>query len=199
MVLAKRGVLLKDRIQSVTARPSILSLNQTPIGTTGVADLMELFSRKAWLLLTATWAVMIFNLSTAPYSAASSARFISIVLDWFPSAILSQNLGLVNGLLRKTAHLTEYAVLATFLYNSLKPAGDPFWSRKAAFWALLGSGGYSLTDEFHQVFVPGRHASLFDCALDTTGAMVGLVVLSAAVFVVRRKHTGMDAQTGVFS
>ena len=35
---------------------------------------MELLSRKAWWLLTATWAVMIFNLSRASYSSASSAE-----------------------------------------------------------------------------------------------------------------------------
>lgn len=157
---------------------------------------MESLPKKAWILLSAMWALMIFNLSTAPYSAASSARFISIFLDWFPIAVLSQNLGLVNTLLRKTAHLTEYAVLAAFLYNSLKPAGDLFWSRKAAFWALLVSGSYSLTDELHQLFVPGRHASLYDCILDTTGALAGLVVLSAAFFVVRRKHVGVVEQTG---
>jgi VanZ family protein len=101
----------------------------------------------------------------------------------------------MNALLRKSAHLTEYAVLAVFLYNSLKPAGDPLWSRKAAFWALLASGSYSLTDEFHQLFVPGRHASLADCLVDTTGALLGLFLLFNAIVVLRRKHTGMVAQS----
>ncbi len=154
---------------------------------------MELFSRKAWWMLTATWAVMIFNLSRAPYCAASSARFISIVLEWLSISILPQNLALMNTLLRKSAHLTEYAVFAVFLYNSLKPAGDPLWSRKAALWALLVSGSYSLTDEFHQLFVPGRHASLSDCVVDTTGALLGLFLLSNAIVVLRRKHVGMVA------
>lgn len=156
---------------------------------------MELFTRKTWLLLTATWAVMIFNLSRAQYSSASSARFISIVLDWLSISILPQNLGLLNNLLRKSAHLTEYAVLAVFLYNSMKPVGNAFWSRKAAFWALLASGIYALTDEFHQLFVPGRHSSLFDCLIDTTGAFLGLFVLSTAIVMLRRKQAGMVAQT----
>jgi VanZ family protein len=154
---------------------------------------MELLSRKTWWLLTATWAVMIFNLSRAPYSSASSARFISIALNWLSISILPQDLGLMNTLLRKSAHLTEYAVLAVFLYNSLKPAGDAPWSRKAAFWALLVSGSYSLTDEFHQLFVPGRHASFSDCVVDTTGALWGLFLLSNAIVVLRRKRAGMVA------
>ena len=151
---------------------------------------MELFTRKAWWLLTATWVVMIFGLSRAPYSSASSARFLSMVLDWLSISVLSQNLVPMNNLLRKSAHLTEYAVLAVFLYNSLKPARDPFWSGKAAFWALLASGSYSITDELHQRFVPGRHASLFDCLLDITGACVGLFVLFDVIVVLGRKQTG---------
>lgn len=161
----------------------------------GAADLMEVLSRKAWWLLTATWAVMIFNLSSASYSSASSGRFVSILLDWLSISVLSQNLGLINTILRKSAHLTEYAVLAVILYYSLKPAGDPPWSRKAAAWALLASGSYSLTDEFHQLFVPGRHASLYDCLVDTTGALLGLFLLSNAIIVLGRKHAGMVAQS----
>jgi VanZ family protein len=160
----------------------------------GEADLMELFTRKSWLLLTATWAVMIFNLSRAPYSSAISTRFISIVLDWLSISILPHNLGLLNNLLRKSAHVTEYAVLAVFLYNSLKPVEDPSWSRRAAVWALLASGIYSLTDEFHQLFAPGRHASLFDCLIDTTGAFLGLFVLSTAIVLLRRKQASMVAE-----
>jgi VanZ family protein len=156
---------------------------------------MELFARKAWWLLTATWAVMIFDLSRGPYSSVSSARFISTVFDWLSISILPQNLGLLNNLLRKSAHLTEYAVLAAFLYNSLKPAGNPFWSRIAAIWALLASASYSITDELHQLFVPGRHASLFDCLIDTAGAFLGLFVLSKAIVMLRRKQTGVVAKT----
>jgi VanZ family protein len=148
---------------------------------------MELFTRKAWLLLSVTWAVIIFNLSRAPYSSGSSARFISLVLDWLSVSLLPENLGLLNNLLRKSAHLTEYAVLAVLLYNSLKPVGEHSCSRKAAVWALLASGSYSITDELHQLFVPGRHASLVDCLLDTTGAFLGLFLLFSCLAVWRKQ------------
>lgn len=142
---------------------------------------VKLLTRKVWWLLVVMWAATIFNLSRAPYSAASSARFIAIVLDWLSIRILPQSFALLNTLFRKSAHLTEYAVLAVCIYNAVKPAGDRSWSRNAAFWALLASGSYSLTDEFHQLFVPGRRASLFDCAIDTSGAFLGLLMLSVAI------------------
>jgi VanZ family protein len=157
------------------------------------AELMELFTKKIWWLLTAAWAGMIFNLSRAPYASASSEKLLCKVLDWF--SILPQNLNLLNNVLRKSAHLTEYAVLAVFLYNAMKPVGAPSWSGKAAFWALLASGSYSLTDEFHQMFVPGRRASLFDCLIDTTGAFLGLFVLFNIILMFRLKQAGLVTQT----
>lgn len=142
---------------------------------------MKLFTKKAWLILTVAWALMIFNASSAPYSSQSSARLISVVLSWLSVSVLPQSLNLLNTLFRKSAHLTEYAVLAVCIYNSVEAANDRSWSRNAAFWALLASGTYSLTDEFHQLFVPGRHASLFDCAIDTSGALLGLLLFSVAM------------------
>ncbi len=39
------------------------------------------------------------------------------------------------------------------------------------------AAGYSLTDELHQWFVPGRGASLLDCGIDTSGAGIGMLVI----------------------
>jgi len=153
---------------------------------------MQSIVRKFWWGLAATWAVIIFNLSGASCSAASSARLISSILNWLSISVLPQNLDRMNFLLRKTAHLSEYAIFAMILYHSIKPSGAQSWSRKSAFFALLASGIYSLTDEFHQMFVAGRHASLYDCLLDTTGAFLGLLVLSSVILAVRR---GVMAQT----
>ncbi len=148
---------------------------------------MELIPSKAWLVLTVAWAATIFNLSMAPYSSAASASFLSTGLDWLCISILRQDLGVLNDVLRKSAHLAEYAVLAILLYNFLKPVDNPFWSPKAAHWALVFSGCYSMSDELHQYFVPGRNASLSDCLIDTTGALLGLWVLSKAMAGARRK------------
>jgi VanZ family protein len=156
---------------------------------------MEWSPRKVWLLMTVSWAAMVFNLSRTPYSSTSSGRLIATVFSWLSITVLPLNLGLLNTLLRKSAHVTEYAILAVFLYNTMKPAEDPSWSRKAAIWALLASGGYSLTDEFHQQFVPGRHASPFDCLIDTMGALLGLLMLSTVLVALRPKPTGIVAET----
>jgi VanZ family protein len=150
---------------------------------------MELIPKKAWLVLTVAWAATIFSLSRAAYSAATSASFLSTGLDWLYLSSHPQDLALLNALFRKSSHLAEYAILAVLLYNCLKPVANPFWSPRAAYWALVVSGCYSMTDELHQYFVPGRHASLSDCLIDTTGALLGLWVLSKAMAGVRRRLT----------
>jgi VanZ family protein len=45
--------------------------------------------------------------------------------------------------------------------------------------ALVVAGLFSLADEYHQSFVPGRTASLVDSGIDTTGALLGMVLLYA--------------------
>src|SRR5205823_10555831 len=52
------------------------------------------------------------------------------------------------------------------------------WRPRRALGCVLVAGAYSLADEFHQTFVPGRTPSLADCGIDTTGAALGALVRS---------------------
>jgi VanZ family protein len=98
-----------------------------------------------WLPVVA-WAVVIFTLSSIPS--------------------LSTGLGTWDTVLRKGAHLTEYAVLGGLLYRAL--GREPF--------ALALGIAYAVTDELHQYFVRGRHASPVDVAIDAVGVAVGMLV-----------------------
>jgi VanZ family protein len=79
---------------------------------------------------------------------------------------LSTGLGTWDTILRKGAHLTEYAVLGGLLYRAL--------GREAL--ALAAGIAYAATDELHQHFVRGRHASPVDVAIDAAGVAVGMLV-----------------------
>ena len=78
--------------------------------------------------------------------------------------------------IRKMAHLTEYFIFGMFLFHGLR-GKDRGWQLRWAIWAVIIAGGYAALDEFHQVFVPSRHASPWDALIDTSGAAVGQVVL----------------------
>jgi VanZ family protein len=61
--------------------------------------------------------------------------------------------------------VTEYAILAALLLRAL--------GRDVP--AFLAAVGYAATDELHQHFVAGRHASPVDLGIDTVGVVLGLV------------------------
>ena len=91
------------------------------------------------------WAGLIFALSSIPS--------------------LGTGLGTWDLILRKGAHLTEYAVLAVLLMRAIGHEAP----------ALACGVLYAASDEFHQAFVRGRHASPIDVAIDAVGLVVGLL------------------------
>ncbi len=87
--------------------------------------------------------------------------------------------GLLEGLhavLRKTAHVTEYAVLGV-LWCSVLARGRRPW--QAIGWAIGLAALYAMMDEAHQAFVPNRTPAVRDVALDTVGAVLGVSGLAA--------------------
>ena len=103
--------------------------------------------RSRWLAVL-VWAAVIFAFSAVPS--------------------LSSGLGTWDYVLRKCAHMTEYAILAVLLVRATGLYASAF----------VLAVGYACTDEFHQTFVRGRHGSPIDVGIDAIGALVGLGVLS---------------------
>jgi len=48
----------------------------------------------------------------------------------------------------------------------------------SAFWAVLVTSLFAVSDEFHQSFVPGRRAAIDDWALDTLSAALAIYVFA---------------------
>ena len=80
---------------------------------------------------------------------------------------LNSGLGTWDYVLRKGAHMTEYAILAVLLVRATGSYA----------WAFGLAVAYAATDEFHQTFVRGRHGSPLDVAIDAAGALIGLAFL----------------------
>ncbi|MDQ2981740.1 MAG: VanZ family protein [Actinomycetota bacterium] len=92
---------------------------------------------------------------------------VIFTLSSIPS--LATDLGVWDTILRKGAHLTEYAILALLLFRALGREVPAF---------MLGFA-YAVSDEIHQEFVRGRHASPFDVSMDAAGLALGLLILHA--------------------
>jgi VanZ family protein len=91
------------------------------------------------------WAAVIFAFSAVPH--------------------LGTGLGTWDFVLRKIAHACEYAVLGLLLVRA---------TRREHLAVLIGVL-YAATDELHQHFVPGRHATVRDVAIDAAGVVLGVL------------------------
>ncbi len=71
-------------------------------------------------------------------------------------------------------HFILYTVLTFLLLIAL---GSPRKINSALIAVTLSIAlGYALTDEFHQSFVPGRDAALFDVLIDALGVLFAITV-----------------------
>ena len=99
----------------------------------------------------ALWMALIFYLSSMPDLRSDFSNDLDFVL-------------------RKIAHVLEYAVLAALLARA--------WPRrKYLFWEVFAVAAlYAASDETHQLFVVGRAGSARDVLIDSIGAFLGLQV-----------------------
>ena len=154
--------------------------------TTGLADPQHHIHRVylqphvvlVWVV-TAAWAGNITLLSTGAYSASVTARLLAQIFLTLHIHLTPQTFEIIHFLVRKLAHCSEYAIFGLLLYHSFEPRHAEGWNARSAFAALVVAGLFSLTDEYHQKFVPGRGASLADCGLDTAGALLGIALFYA--------------------
>lgn len=78
-------------------------------------------------------------------------------------------------LAKKIAHVIEYALLGILFYRALKGYG--LKSTDAVIGAIVLTLVYGLTDEFHQVFTPGREPRIRDVIIDTAGGALGVLAV----------------------
>ncbi len=78
---------------------------------------------------------------------------------------LGTGLGGWDLVLRKLAHMAEYAVLGALLLRATDRSG----------LAVALGTLYAVSDEVHQVFVPGRAGSPVDVAIDAVGVALGVL------------------------
>jgi hypothetical protein len=95
------------------------------------------------------WLLVIFSFSANPAIPTSQIHWQDFIV-------------------KKAAHVIEYAILSTLIFRALYNSGV---SKKASVYvSFILCVVYALTDEFHQSFTPGREPRLRDVGFDTIGA-----------------------------
>ena len=144
------------------------------------------------LVFTLLWMAVIFGFSAKP--AEESADMSLSVGRWIGQAFVPAYDGwdegkqeafaeAINYPVRKTAHATEYAILGILVFMRCRYQNT--WSRKRMILIAWGiSTAYAATDEFHQIFVPGRAGMMTDVMIDSSGALAGILLAALAGFII---------------
>jgi VanZ family protein len=91
---------------------------------------------------------------------------------------LNSGLGWIDHVGRKIVHASEYALLCFLWWRALRTKLDRITALGAA-WTIAAL--YAASDEYHQSFVSGRHATWVDVAIDSMGAGVFVLLMLRAV------------------
>ena len=133
--------------------------------------------------------IFLFSSQHAEESSHLSNTFVQILLQVreklgvFPQVTDVSLLHLFSMLVRKGAHVTEYIILCISFLTAFWVSGIRGKGRNIASFVL--TFGYACTDEFHQLFVPGRAGRFTDVLIDSSGALV----LSLIVMLVMHSRT----------
>ncbi len=145
-----------------------------------------------------TFAVMalifFFSSQTATDSALTSAGITRKIAQFIASVFRYNKphniYAILHFLVRKAAHFLLFFMLGLSVTNAMLCVFG--WERLrlfayAAAFCLL----YAISDEIHQIFVPGRAAMLMDVLIDLAGAMLGSVIfiLGRGLCLKRRRNT----------
>lgn len=90
----------------------------------------------------------------------------------------------IEKVIRKLAHFSEYTLVGILLMSLISTFNLKQINR---FLISLGIGFlYACSDEFHQLFVPGRTAKFTDVLIDTSGVIVGSVIIFILIFIINK-------------
>ncbi|MFU0799728.1 MAG: VanZ family protein [Xylanivirga thermophila] len=135
---------------------------------------MDRKTLKRWIYV-GIWMVIIFIFSNQPgVQSNKTSSFVLRIFNRIGIDISQLIPGIDAGfIVRKIAHITEFFILALLLFDALV---EQHSIKKAALLCFLIGILYAFSDEFHQLFVPGRCASFKDIFIDSFGVLLGTLI-----------------------
>ena len=144
--------------------------------------------KKLWICITLLAINVLFiwgnSLLPGTISGAISGFVRDILASILPGGSAEPDTG--HGMVRKLAHFTEFACLGGLLYWL-------FAMLKKTPWLALPCGMLvAAIDETIQMFVPDRGPSVWDVAIDSSGVVLGMILLFVGYYIKSKKQATED-------
>ena len=134
--------------------------------------------------------IWFFSSQSAEDSTLLSGGIAEWLLERLRPGYTEAQLSGFSALLRKLAHMAEFALLGQALiclFTGLFPGrglGRP------ALGALAAAVPLAALDEGHQIFVSGRAPELMDIGIDTLGALLGVALTAMILYRLNHRKEG---------
>ncbi len=147
-----------------------------------------------WLFFLAIMVFVFWNSAqTADQSNETSVSFTEKVLTliWpsFTEKVEAEKQSILASLqffVRKSAHFSVYCALGVSCASALSTYR--FKTKNKAISAVLICLVYAISDEVHQLFVPGRAGRITDVMIDLSGSVLGVMLVLGIVSVYRKSQ-----------
>lgn len=152
------------------------------------------FKKSIYWILVMIWMLVIFFFSSKPiYESKEMSLGLGKVVgkififnfDHFNDQEKKIFAESIDYTIRKTAHCTEYAILAILFIFALKNHKI----RRVEFYSFFYSTIYAGSDEIHQFFVPGRSSKFTDVLIDSVGVIIGIILYKVWLYYKEKKDT----------
>lgn len=139
-----------------------------------------------WSLVIAFMAAIFIFSSEKAAESEQKSQFVIYILNILGINVESAFGSLADFAVRKAAHFTEYFILYLLIFNALY---NDFNKKTSLLFSLFFVFLYASTDEYHQLFVPGRSGKFRDVLIDTSGGALGLIIMG---FLSHRKKVSKE-------
>lgn len=105
------------------------------------------------------------------FNSTESSNQSNFIVNIIANIFNINNISILSLIVRKLAHFTEYFILGLLVYNLI------YSNQKKACFAIIICVLYAISDEIHQLFVPGRSCQVLDVIIDSSGSLLGIILL----------------------
>ncbi len=154
-----------------------------------ISKIKELF----YGFITVYWCTVIYGFSAEPAVASGGksmrvaekiSEIIAAVTQNAEEFKTEEAVFQISHLIRKGAHIAAFFILAMVLTMFVVS----FCKRVRLWTPFIFTILYAATDELHQAFVPGRGPRIYDVAIDSFGALLGMLLVCFLISRINKKY-----------